>query len=98
MLKLYIGREPCPPTKAYLDPNSLVVCYAGRVSTTASPQPLRPGAAGEVFSSMYSCYFLLLISWLMCTQADHKLDLLVIIEKERDNGIVYSMCHNDHRV
>jgi hypothetical protein len=57
MPKLYIGREPCPPTKAYLDPNSLVVCYAGEVSTTASPQPLRPGAAGEVFSSMYSCYF-----------------------------------------
>jgi hypothetical protein len=34
----------------------------------------------------------------MCMQADHKLDWLVVIENECDNGIVYSMSDNDHPV
>jgi hypothetical protein len=41
-----------------LDPNSAVLCYVVGLSTTASPQPLSPSAAGEVSFSMYFCPFL----------------------------------------
>jgi hypothetical protein len=45
-----------------------------------SPQPILPGVAGEVYFSMYSCFFLLPFACWMCTQADRKLDLIGVIE------------------
>jgi hypothetical protein len=39
---------------------------------------------------MYSCFFLLPFACWMCTQADRKLDLIGVIEKEVDNGSVYN--------